>query len=395
MNIIAKYCITCVVLLTLIACGESKKNQTSTQVPPPPVVLMEIERKDIPITYSIPGQLSGVQSIDVIARVDGTLLKQYFSNGKNVRTGDSLFLIDPSTYQAQVKEREAQLQGAIAQYNYAKAEYDRIKGLFEKDAYSKAQYEQAYSTFQSAESQKVSAQQALDLAKINLGYTRVLSTVDGIAQKPEYTIGSYVKAGSVLTTIAGVNTLYVNFALSAKRHQHIMDLLSTGAFILDPAGYTTTITRSDNSTHSTTATVDFVGSSINTTTNTISWRAILKNSNNALLPGEFVTVELKGLTAKNAIAIPQKAIIAKGPMSFVWLVGENNIVQLRPITLGDTIDNNVLVTHGLEQGDRIIVDGILKARPGAPITPIPAGSRTQGQSQNIQGNASQTQHAEQ
>ena len=374
MHIILKYCILSLVLGSLLSCSNSESTNTENQIPPPPVVLMQIERKDLPITYSLPGQLSGVQSVDVIARVEGTLLKQYFTNGKSVRAGDSLFLIDPSTYQAQVKEKEAQLQGAIAQYTYTKAEYERIKGLFEKDAYSKAQYEQAYSTFQAAESQKISAQQALDIARINLSYTKVLATVDGIVQKPEYTIGSYIQAGSLLTSIAGVNSLYVNFALSAARHQHIMDALAKGLFILDPAGYTVTVTRSDKSTYPIEASVDFIGSSINSTTNTISWRAVLANPKNELLPGEFITVELKGLIAKNAIAIPQKALISRGSKSFVWLVGDGNIVQLRPVVLGDSINNNVIVLQGLEQGDRIIVEGILKARPGSAVTPIPAST---------------------
>ena len=390
---IMKYCIPFIVLLTLVSCGNSNTDPGANQAPPPPpVVLMQIERKDLPITYTLPGQLSGVQSVDVIARVEGTLLKQYFSNGKTVRAGESLFLIDPSTYQAQVKEREAQLQGAIAQYTYAKAEYERIRGLFEKDAYSKAQYEQAYSTFQAAESQKISAQQALDIAKINLSYTKVLATVDGIVQKPEYTLGSYVKAGSQLTSIAGVNTLYVNFAIPATRHQHIMDFLAKGLFVLDPAGYTVNITRYDNTQYPIEASVDFIGTNINTTTNSVSWRAILNNTKGDLLPGEFVSTELKGLIAKNAVVIPQKAIISRGSQSFVWIIGENNIAQLRPVILGDTVNKDVIILQGLEQGDRIIVEGILKARPGAPITPIPAGA-PQGQTPT-NNNASTTNKAQ-
>lgn len=396
MYIKLKYCIASIILLTLVSCGNSDTTTGTRQIPPPPVVLMQIERKDIPMTYILPGQLSGVQSVDVIARVEGTLLKQYFNNGKNVRAGESLFLIDPSTYQAQVKEKEAQLQGAIAQYNYAKAEYERIKGLFEKDAYSKAQYEQAYSAFQSAESQRISAQQALDIARINLSYTKVIATVDGVVQKPEYTLGSYVKAGSLLTSIAGVNSLYVNFAISATRHQHIVEALAQGLFILDPAGYTVRITRYDNSKYPLEATVDFIGTSINTATNTVSWRAVLNNSKGDLLPGEFVSAELNGLIAKDAIVIPQKALISRGTQSFVWVVGEGNIVQLRPVVLGDVLNNDILILQGLEQGERIIVEGILKARPGAPVTPMPAGNPTQMQreSQSTGQTASTTQSQE-
>lgn len=355
--------------ISLSSAGCSKGEVTPTKVPPPPVVLQKLHRQDVPITYTFPGQLTGVHSVDVVARAEGVLLKQYYKNGAKVQQNESLFLIDPSVSRASLKEKESQLRSAQATYDYARDEYNRINELYQKNAYSTSQYQQALSQFKNAEAQLKSIQQSVEIARINLSYTKVEASVNGVVQQPEVNIGTLVKPGTVLTKIASVDSLYVNFALPVKQHHLILAQIKRGIFVLDPAGYTVRIEKKYGVQGAIAAKVDSIGTDVNTQTDSVSWRAIASNQEGLFLPGEFVTVDLHGIIAKDALFVPQKAIIYQGQNAFVWVVDSNNIAQLRKITLGDTVNSSVLVLDGLNDGESIIVEGILKARAGAPVTP--------------------------
>ncbi|MGL4721809.1 MAG: efflux RND transporter periplasmic adaptor subunit [Desulfovibrionaceae bacterium] len=365
--------ICCVYLFSfsiLVACGNDKVAE-NRQLPPPPVVIEEVRLKTQPVVYRYPAQITGVNSISVYARVQGTLLKQLYKNGAFVKKGTSLFLIDPSEYEAVYKERKAQYDGAVAQYNYAKADFGRIENLYKKQAYSQDQYEQALSTYKLSVSSMNAAKQAMDNAAISLGYTNVLATSDGIVQKPELTIGSLVRANDLLTSIADTTSLYVEFAIPSTRRQNIENLFTKGIFVLSSEGYSIEVILEDGTSFPQRASVDFQGTEINTYTNSIQWRGIVNSARDALLPGSFVDIKLHGLMAKGAIIIPQKSILSQGTQSMVWVVGEGNIAQIRPIVLGEAIGTDILVLQGLNEGERIITEGILKARPGAPVAPRP------------------------
>ena len=356
-----------IISLSSVSC--SKGDVAPTKIPPPPVVLQKLHRQDVPITYTFPGQLTGVHSVDVVARAEGVLLKQYYKNGARVQQNESLFLIDPSVSRASLREKESQLRSAQATYDYARNEYNRINELYQKNAYSTSQYQQALSQFKNAEAQLKSLQQSVEIARINLSYTKVEASVNGIVQQPEVNIGTLVKPGTVLTKIASVDSLYVNFALPLKQHHLIHSQIKKGVFVVDPAGYTVRIEKKYGMQGTVTAKVDSIGTDVNTQTDSVSWRAIASNQEGLFLPGEFVTVDLHGVIAKDALFVPQKSIIYQGQNTFVWVVDSNNIAQLRKITLGDTVNSSVLVLDGLNDGENIIVEGILKARAGAPVTP--------------------------
>lgn len=368
-------CIPLALALSVALSGCDKK-AAAPQQPPPKVSVMQIQPHDIETTFEIVGQTAGYRQIEVRARVEGILLKREYTEGKPVKAGQLMFQIDPATYKAALDQAvgvEAQAKAAL---DKATADRDRIIPLYKENAVSRKDYDDAMSAYDSAIANLASAKAKTEEARINLGYTSVVAPIDGMASKLNFSEGSLVSPsanGGLLTTINQLDPLYANFSYSESDKLLLQQQAQRGEVVL-PAGqrFPVKLRLADGTLYDRSGTIDFSDSKVDTTTGTISARAIIPNPQGKLLPGQFVRVLVGGIIHKNALLIPQRAVVQIQADKAVLVVNDKNVVEPRVVQLGDTYGTNVLVASGMKGGERIVVEGVLKARPGSPVDPVTA-----------------------
>jgi membrane fusion protein (multidrug efflux system) len=314
----------------------------------------------------------------VRARLGGILEKRMFKEGASVRSGQILFVIDPKPYEAQSASAEAELARAQAQLSQAQREAARLKPLAEKKAIGQKEYDDAVSNSELAAASVKSMQAKLREAQLNLGYTRVVAPISGFtsrATKSEGSLGS-VGADSLLTTISQTDPIWVQFNISENQKLRI-DRAIAEKKLEWPKGdrMDVTVQLADGTVPDRHGRINFNDTKINTTTGTYETRAEFPNGDNVLKPGQFVRVVLNGAARRDAIAVAQAAVMAGPQGKFVYVVSTDkegkDVAAPKPVTLGDWVtagDSNLwIVESGLAAGEQVIVDGIAKVMPGAPI----------------------------
>ncbi|MDE5591437.1 MAG: efflux RND transporter periplasmic adaptor subunit [Helicobacter sp.] len=352
-------CLFC--LLLLGGCFFEEEEQSVVQLPPIPVSTYTIHKQNMPIAFEYPTQLKSPQSVDIYARVEGILLKKNFTEGNVVKKGDKLFKIDPAKYQAKVKIADAQLLSAEATFKEADRNWQRSKKLFEEKALSAKERDQALSAYENAKAGVANAKASLDDARIDLGYTDVIATASGKTGIKNYDIGDLVGAqgsNNVLVTITQLDPIHAEFSIPSNDYYFIRNLEREKLIVeyILPNGQT----------YDKQGKLDFVDSIIDANTATIKARAIVKNTNNLLVPGEFSRIRLKGLIAKNVIAIPQAAVLQDSKGSYVYKIVDGKAIST-PVVLGYSTENSFLVQSGLQEGDIIITDQLIKIRPNSAV----------------------------
>ncbi|RXZ44072.1 efflux RND transporter periplasmic adaptor subunit [Crenobacter cavernae] len=337
-----------------------------------PVGVVSTVAKDVPVPFEFVGQTAGSREVEVRARVGGILLKRAYTEGKSVKQGDLLFQIDPAQFQAALDQAQGALKVEEAQRARTRQDYDRILPLFKENAVSQKDRDDAAAAYQSAQASVAAAQARVKEAQINLGYTRVTAPISGMTSKEVRSEGSLVSTGDggLLTKISQIDPMYVNFSFSDN------DLLAfrrdeqSGKLKL-PEGkrFEVTVELSDGSSYAKPGRLNFTDNVIDPSTGTIRARAEFANPDGQLLPGQFVRVFLNGAKRVNAILIPQRAVLTSQQGKMVWVVDAKNTVAPRPITLGAEVGDQVLVESGLKPGEKVVVDNIIKLRPGAPVKP--------------------------
>ncbi|POZ62879.1 efflux RND transporter periplasmic adaptor subunit [Chromobacterium alticapitis] len=360
---------------SLAACGQKPDAQAGAAMPPVPVAVLKAEPADVPVSYEFVGQAAGSREVEVRARVGGILQKRAYAEGKPVKAGDLLFQIDPQPFQATLDQARANLQVQQAQLSRTKQDYDRILPLFKENAVSQKDRDDAQAAFDSAKASVAAAKAQVEQAQINLGYTRVTAPISGITSQEARSEGSLVATtadASLLTKISQLDPIYVNFSMSDSDMLNLRKMQHAGKLKLaNGGGFEVQLKLPDGSQYGKTGHLNFTDSLVDATTGTIRSRASFANPQGGILPGQFVRVQLNGAVRTAAITVPQRAVLTTQQGKMVWVVGADGKVAPRPIVTSQEVGLSVLVEQGLKAGDQVVVDNIIKLRPGAAVKPHP------------------------
>jgi len=337
--------------------------------PPALVSVAIVEAKDVPVTYEYVAQTAGYREVEVRARVTGILLKRNYSEGAAVRQGESLFSIDPAPFQVALTRAEADLGVVEARLTQAKREAARLKAVIETRAVSQKELDDAVSAEQVIEAEAKSARARIAEAKLNLEYTRVTAPISGIASRAAVSEGTLVSGPNVLlTSVTQTDPMYVIFGIPDREYRAMRRDVEAGRLRLPDKGrFIASIKLSDGSTHAKTGTLNFTDVRVNAQTGTSEARAEIPNADSALRAGEFARVLLGGAVRPQAIVAPQRAVLESPKGKFVYLVNAEGKAEPRPVEVGEWAGDGWVINSGLKPGERIIVDGVMKIGPGAPV----------------------------
>ena len=362
----AAACVAVLGLVLLAGCG----HKAPPPAPPPPKVsVVTVQAQAVPITTELPGRVAGYRYADVRPQVNGIILKRLFVEGSEVKSGQQLYQIDPAPY-------KASYDSAVAVDASARALWERYKPLAEANAVSKQDYDNAVASH-------LQAQAAVETARINLIYTRVLSPITGHISRSAITEGALVTANQA-TAIANVQQLdpvYVDVTQPITTLLRLKSEAAAGLLKQNEAGKTQVRLRlEDGSDYAHPGTLEFTEVTVDQGTGSVTLRALIPNPDRLLLPGMFVREEIQEGVRQGAVLAPQQGVShdQKGEPNAL-VVGPNNTVELRTLVTDRAIGNQWLVTSGLKPGDRVIVEGIQSAKPGAQVVPEefrPANEKT-------------------
>ena len=352
--------------------------ETTQQMPPPEVVVETVKVESLPLQFEYPARTAGYREVQVRAQVSGILQERTYQEGSQVKQGQVLFRIDPRPYQAALARAKGALAQEQARYRQTERDLKRIRELQGKGFASESELDNAISNFEQSKANIEAAKAEVQFKQIDLDYTTVEAPISGITSKETVSEGSLMVAGdpsaSLLTNITQLDPIYVNFALPDREDARIRQALADGTLVRDSEQYVAQIRFGDGSTYPLEGKVDFTDSLIDRSTGTVSARAVVPNPDQALLPGQFVRVLLKGISKPNAITVPERAI-GQGPNgTYVYVVDEQGMARVRPVTTAHTADGRWAVDSGLAAGERIIVEGLPKVRPNTPVKVVDAAA---------------------
>jgi membrane fusion protein, multidrug efflux system len=322
-----------------------------------------------PVEFEFPAQTAGSREVEVRARVTGVLLKRNYEEGAKVRAGESLFTIDPAPFEVAVARAEADVASAEASHAQAARNAKRYKPLYEAKAASQKDYDDAVSAEEVAAANAKALRARLAEARLNLSYTRVESPIPGITSRALKSEGSLVSGPDVLlTTVTQSDPMHVNFGLSEAELTRLRRDAAAGALVLPKDGrFEVAVRLEDGTTFAKPGRLAFSDERLSAATGTADARAEVPNPDGLLRPGQFVRVILKGATRPNAIVVPQRAVMEGPQGKMVYVLGAGGKAEPRPVVVGEWTGADWVVTAGLKAGDKVIVDGLMKVFPGAPV----------------------------
>ena len=355
--------------LALLAAG-CKPAGGPPAFPPSVVSVVTVEAKDVPVAYEYVAQTAGYREIEVRARVTGILLKRNYTEGATVKKGESLFTIDAEPFRAAYARAEADLAVAEARLAQAKREAARLRPVFESKAVSQKELDDAVSAEQIAEAEVKSVRARLNEARLNLDYTRVESPITGTASRSVASEGTLVSGPSVLlTTVTQTDPMYVIFGIPDRERLAIRRDVEAGRLKIPEGGrFQVTVKLADGSLYVKPGVLNFADVRVNAQTGTSEARAEIANPANLLRSGEFARVVLAGAMRPGAIVVPQRAVLESPKGKFAYIVNAESKAEPRPLEVGDWTSDGWIINAGLQPGDRVIVDGVMKIGPGAPVT---------------------------
>jgi membrane fusion protein (multidrug efflux system) len=335
--------------------------------PPPamPVTVVEAQPRRVPITVEAVGQTEGSREVEVRARVTGVLQQQLFREGEPVKAGAPLYRIDPAPFEIGLEQARAALAQESANLEQARREAARTGPLAEQRAISRKEADDARSAVARSEAARLVTQARVREAELNLSYTRVNAPIAGIAGRTERSVGSLVNptTDSLLVRLAVTDPIWVRFSFSEPEWQRMRGLAG------EP---TVTLVLPDGSAYPVEGRLNFAGTSVDARTGAVQMRASFANPQRALLPGQFVRARVK-VGEQDAFVVPQAAVMSNDQGRFVWVVGPQGTATPRPVKAGAWSGAGWAIRDGLAAGDRVIVDNLMKLRPGAPVAPTAAG----------------------
>ena len=358
-------------LLAVIAgCHFYGQKTGEMQMPSINVTVAEAKEEVINNPKTYVALVEAINSVDVVAKVSGSLDKVNFVEGSFVKKDDPLFIIDKDTYQANYNLAKAQLESAKANLTKTERDYNRQKQLSAKNIASKATYDTAESAYLQAKAAVSQAQAQLDLAKIDLDNTEVKAYIDGYIGKTNVTVGNYVNAsGEPLARVVQVNPIRIAFSLTDREY---LEMQAAGERNLND--FVVNIELASGEIFSEKLERVFANNEINQGTATIAVYADIKNDKGLLRPGAYVKMFITSSNPKTALTVPETAIIQNEETSQVYVVGADNVATLRKVELGDAFDGKQIIVSGLKAGDKVIASGMQNRmmRSGATVNVVSA-----------------------
>ncbi|WP_457445792.1 efflux RND transporter periplasmic adaptor subunit [Roseateles sp. P5_E4] len=360
-----------VLIALLAACGQKQEGGgPGAHGGPPPVSVAPATQREVQEFDEFTARLEAPDTVDVRSRVAGTVDAVRFKEGQLVKKGDPLFTIDARAFKADVARVEAQIAAARTQAELAKTDLARSEKLISINAVSQQEIDQLRSALRSAEANQKAAEAALVQSKLNVEYASVTAPVSGRTSRANVTPGNLVGVGDpVLTTVVSSDKVYAYFDASEATYLKYMRAARDGSRtssrdVANPVQ----MGLSNEQGYPHAGKMDFVDNRLNPATASIRGRAVFDNKQGLFTPGLFARIKLIGSGSYNAVVVPDRAISTDQTRKIVLIVGANNIVQPRPVTPGALIDG-MRVVEGVKAGELVIVDGLLRAFPGAPVTP--------------------------
>ncbi|EAM5325067.1 multidrug efflux RND transporter periplasmic adaptor subunit AcrA [Salmonella enterica] len=354
--------------LALTGCDDKQDQQGGQQMPEVGVVTLKTE--PLQITTELPGRTVAYRIAEVRPQVSGIILKRNFVEGSDIEAGVSLYQIDPATYQATYDSAKGDLAKAQAAANIAELTVKRYQKLLGTQYISKQEYDQALADAQQATAAVVAAKAAVETARINLAYTKVTSPISGRIGKSSVTEGALVQNGqaSALATVQQLDPIYVDVTQSSNDFLRLKQELANGSLKQENGKAKVDLVTSDGIKFPQSGKLEFSDVTVDQTTGSITLRAIFPNPDHTLLPGMFVRARLQEGTKPTALLVPQQGVTRtpRGDAT-VLVVGADNKVETRQIVASQAIGDKWLVTDGLKAGDRVVVSGLQKVRPGAQV----------------------------
>ncbi|WP_394200214.1 efflux RND transporter periplasmic adaptor subunit [Shewanella waksmanii] len=363
-----KWCSAVLALLILTACGDAP---APAQAMLPSVVVNTAQTKEVTPSSEIVGRTEASEDVVIRSQIQGQLLKRNFVEGDDVTAGDLLFEIDPSTYKAELAQQHAVLEQAIASRDVAVMNWERGRRLLPDGMISAQDMDELTSRKLTTAAGVVQAESAVKAAELQLSYTNIYAPISGRISNAMVSTGDIITPQSDMANLVQLQPMWVsfqvpekglitaqqNFSKAAKREIKISDIVINlrlpNGTMFDETGY-----------------IDFVGNRVDAATGTLPVRATFENNTKLMLPGLFVTLIIESPITEKALLIPQAAVQEDQQGRFVMVVNENNEVQKRVVELGDRFGIDWRVLSGLEDGERIVVDGLQKIRPGIKVEAV-------------------------
>ncbi len=356
--------------LALTGCDEKPAQQGGAAGQAPEVGVVTLKTEPLQITTELPGRTSAFRVAEVRPQVSGIILKRNFTEGSDVEAGVSLYQIDPATYQASYESAKGDLAKAQAAANIARMTVARYQKLLGTKYISQQDYDTAQADAQQADAAVVAAKAAVETARINLAYTKVTSPISGRIGKSSVTEGALVQTGqtTALATVQQLDPIYVDVTQSSNDYLRLKQELANGTLKQENGKAKVELVTNDGTKYPQSGTLEFSDVTVDQTTGSITLRAIFPNPDMTLLPGLFVRAKLDEGTNPNALLVPQQGVTRtpRGDAT-AMVVGEGDKVEIRKLTATQAIGDKWLVTDGLKAGDRVIVTGLQKVRPGAQV----------------------------
>ncbi|BCM25237.1 efflux RND transporter periplasmic adaptor subunit [Methyloradius palustris] len=359
------------VAFTLFACG--KKDQAGGQMPPMPVSVIEIQPASVPVSAEAVAQTEGAKEVEIRPRVGGILLKRLYEEGESVKAGQAMFQIDPVPYQIALAQARAVLAQQKAKVEQTEREEARLKNLLATQSISQREYDNSLSDNDVAKASLLQSEASVREAELNLSYTTVTAPVSGISGRFQFSEGALVSANtSLLTTLVQLSPIWVRFSFSDS------ELAKLGGHLSDKTVKEVELIMPDGSQYMQKGKLNFAASQIDPALGTQQLRATFENSDKRLLPGQFVRARITTGSHDGVFLVPQAAVSSAAQGKFVYVLNEKNEATVRTIVPGDWVGTDWIILDGLKAGDKVIVDNIIKLRPGAPVSPHPFGEAPAG-----------------
>jgi membrane fusion protein (multidrug efflux system) len=376
------------VVFFCIGCGKSEPPKP----PPPDVEVVRVEQKDVPVWNEWIGTLDGLVNAQIKPQVTGYLLRQTYTDGAFVKKGQLLFEIDPRTFQAALDQAKGQLANGVAQLataraNQVKAENDvnRYRPLAKEQAIPQQDLDNAIQANEAAQAQVEAAKAAVEAAKakvasaqLDLGFTKVVSLIDGIAGIAQAQTGDLVSQSTLLTTVSTVDPIKVYFPVSEREYlEYVKENPNAAKRAVTEPQLQLQLVLADGSVYPYKGTLSFADRQVDVKTGTLRVQGTFPNPGNVLRPGQYARIRAIIRTAKGALLVPQRAVTEQQGSYQVAVVNSNNTVEIRPVNVGERVGTQWIIETGLKPGDRVVAEGTQKVRPGAIVTPKPLGAPAQ------------------
>lgn len=362
--------VTSALVFALCGCGDGKQVDPTAAAPPPSVTVVKVVAEDIRPTKSFTGRVEAKDKVDLRARIDGFLDKRLFTEGADIKEGDLLFVIEKGLYQAAVDQAQAALDKSEATLKLADIEIDRQTQLVQRNVGTQAKLDEVTAKQGESRGQVLADKAALEKAQLQLGYTDIRAPIVGRIGRATVSVGNFVSpASGALATIVTQDPIYVTIPVTQR------EMLTVRKEESGRSGeYVIYLQLADGSRYKEPGKINFLDVTVNQGTDTVQVRTVFPNPDRILVDGQLVSVVVQTGKAESSLMVPQQALQVDQTGAFVLVVDSDNKVQVRRVELGPASGVGAVVTKGLTAGERVIVEGIQKVRPGQLVQATEAKS---------------------